>query len=101
MRPPAIQMPTDNVIEFLKSEESAGTDQKLWNSVVTHPFVDLKHQLIINQRRTPTSRLIVHVLSSFIENPNPFPNHAITHRIVTIHFIDVVMNLTWEHIPSL
>ena len=48
----------------------------------------------------PTSRLIVHVLSSFIEHPNPFPNHAITHRIVTIHLADLVMNLTWYHIPS-
>jgi len=64
-------------------------------SVVTHYFVDLTHQIIIHQRWTPTSRPIVHVLSSFIEHPNPFPNHAITHRIVTIHLTDMVMNLTW------
>ena len=31
MRPPAMLATTDNVIESLKSEESAGTDQKLWN----------------------------------------------------------------------
>jgi hypothetical protein len=37
----------------------------------------------------------MHVLSSFIEHPNPFPNHAITHRIVTIHLTHLVMNLTW------
>jgi len=60
-----------------------------------HSFVDLTHQIIIHQRRTPTSRLIIQVLSSFIEHPNPFPNHAITHRIVTIHLTDLVMNLTW------
>ena len=42
----------------------------------------------------------MHVLSSFIEHPNPFPNHAITHRIVTIRLTDLVMNLTWQHIPS-
>jgi len=41
-----------------------------------------------------TSRLIVHVLSSFVKHPNPFPNHAITHRIVTIHLTDLVMKLT-------
>ena len=45
----------------------------------------LTHQIIIHQRWTPTSRLIVHVLSSYIKHPNPFPNHAVTHRIVTIH----------------
>jgi len=54
--------------------------------VVTHSFVDLMHQIIIHQRWTPTSRLIVHVLLSFTEHLNTFPNHAITHRIVTIHF---------------
>jgi len=59
-------------------------------SVVTHT-----HQIIIHQRWTPTSHLIVHVLSSFIEHLNPFPNHAITQRIVTIHLTDLVMNLTW------
>jgi len=64
-------------------------------SVVTHSFVDLKHQIIIHQRWTPTSRLILHVLSFFIEHPKPFPNHPITHRIVTIHLSDLVMNLTW------
>jgi len=64
-------------------------------SVVTHSFVDLKHQIIIHQTWTPTSRLIVHVLSSFIEHLNSFPNHANTHRIVTIHLTDLVMNLTW------
>jgi len=53
-------------------------------SVVTHSFVELTHQITIHQRWTPTSRLIVHVLSSFIEHPNPFPNHDITRRIVTI-----------------
>jgi len=37
----------------------------------------------------------VHVLSSFIEYPKTFPNHAITHRIVTIHLTDLMMNLTW------
>ena len=58
-------------------------------------FVDLTHQTIIHQRWTPTSRLIVLVLSSFIEHLNPFPNHAITHRIVTIHLTYQVMNLTW------
>jgi len=30
IRLPTTQMTTDNVIESLKSEESAGTDQKLW-----------------------------------------------------------------------
>ena len=69
-------------------------------SVVTHPVVDLTHQIIIHQIWTPTSRLIVHVLSSFIEHPNPFPNHAITLLIVTIHLTDLVMNLTWWQIPS-
>ena len=64
-------------------------------SVVTHSFVDLTHQIIIHQRQTPTSGLIVHVLSSFVEHPNPFPNHAITHHIVTLHLTDLVMNLTW------
>ena len=64
-------------------------------SVVTRSFVDLEHQIIIHQRWTPTSRLIVHVLSSFIEYPNPFPNHAINHRIITKHLTDLVMNLTW------
>jgi len=64
-------------------------------SVVTHSFVNLTHQIIIHQRWTPNSCLIVHVLSSFIEHPNPFPNHGITHRIVTIHFTDLVMTLTW------
>ena len=54
-------------------------------SVITHSFVALTHQIIIHQRWTPTSHLIVHVMSSFIEHPNPFPNHAITHRVVTIH----------------
>jgi len=37
----------------------------------------------------------MHVLLSFIEHPNPFPNHAITDRIVTIHLTDLVTNLTW------
>ena len=64
-------------------------------SVVTHSFIDLMHQIIIHQRWTPTSRLIVHILSSFIEHLNPFPNRAITHRIDTIHLTDLVMNLTW------
>ena len=91
---------TDNVTESLKSAESAETDQILRKSLVTHSFVDLAHQIIIHQRWTPTSRLIVHVLSSFIEHPNPFPNHAITHRNVTIHLTDLVTNLTWQHIPS-
>jgi len=88
---------TDNIIriESLKSEESAGTDQKLWNVCHPHSFVDLMHQIIIHQRRMPTSRLIMHVLSSFIEHPNPFPNHDITHCIVTIQLMDLVMNLTW------
>ena len=45
--------------------------------------------------------LIVHFLSPFIEHPNPFPNHSITHLIVTIHLTDLVMNLTWLHIPSI
>ena len=54
----------------------------------------MKHYCPTNQRWTPISRLIVHVLSSFIEHPKPFPNHAITHRIVTIHLTDLVMNLT-------
>ena len=63
-------------------------------SVATHSFVDLKHQIIIHQRWTPTSRLIVKVLSSFIEHPKLFPNYAITHRIVTIRLTDLVMNLT-------
>ena len=31
MRPPAMLATTDNVVESLKSEESAETDQKLWN----------------------------------------------------------------------
>jgi len=60
-----------------------------------HSFFDLTHQIIIHQRWMPTSRLIVHVLSSFIEHPKPLPNHAITNRIVTIHLTDLVMNLTW------
>ena len=59
-----------------------------------HSFVDLTHQIFIHQSWTPASRLIVNVLSSFIEHPNPFPNHAITHRIVTIHLTDLVMNLS-------
>jgi len=63
-------------------------------SVVTHSLVGLTHQIVIHQRWMPTSRLIVHVLSSFIEHPNTFPNHAITHRIVSIHLTDLVMNLT-------
>ena len=54
----------------------------------------------LNEMWTPTSCLIVHVLSSFIEHPNPFSNHAITHRIVTIHLKGLVMNLTWKHIPG-
>jgi len=91
---------TDTDIESLKSEESAGQIRNCETSVVTHSFLDLTHQIIIHQRWTPTSRLIVHVLSSFIEHQNPFPNHAITHRIVTIHLTDLVMNLTWQHIPS-
>ena len=64
-------------------------------SVVTRSFVDLTHQIIICQRWTPNSRLIVHVLSSFIEHSNPFPNNVITHLIVTIHLTDLVMNFTW------
>jgi len=64
-------------------------------SVVTHSFVDLTHQITIHQRGTPTSRLIVHVLSSSIEHPNTFSTHAITHHIVTIHLTGLVMNLTW------
>jgi len=63
-------------------------------SVITHSFFDLMYQIIIHQRWMPTSRLIVHVLSSFIEHSNPFPNHAITHHIVTMHLTDLVMNLT-------
>ena len=63
-------------------------------SVVTHSFVEFTHQIIIHQRRTPTSRLIVHILSSFIEHPNPFSNHAITHRIVATHLKGLVMNIT-------
>ena len=94
---PIPQMTTDNVIESLISEESAGTDQKF---VVTHSFVDLTQQIIVHQRWMPTSHLIVHVLSSFIEHLNPFPKHAITHRIVTIRLTDLVMNLTWQHIPG-
>jgi len=33
-------------------------------SVVTYSFVDLTHQILIHQRWTPTSCLIVHILSS-------------------------------------
>jgi len=60
-----------------------------------HSLVDLTHQIIIHQRLTPTLRLILHVLSSVIQHPKPFPNHVISHRIVTIHLTDLVMNLTW------
>ena len=45
-------------------------------SVIAQSFVDPTHQIIIYQRRTPPLCLIVHTLSSFIEHPNPFPNHA-------------------------
>ena len=55
------------------------------------PFVPI----ITHLRWTPTSHLIVHFLSSFIEHPNPFPNRAVTHRIVTIHLTDLVINLAW------
>ena len=70
-------------------------------SVVTHSFIDLTHQIIIQQRWMPISCLFVCVLSSLIEHSNPFPNHVIAHCIVTLHLTDLVMNLTWWHIPGI
>ena len=97
MRSPAMLATTDNVIEYSPSNlrKVQGLIRNCETSVVTHSFADLTHQIIIHQRWTLTSRLIVHVLSSFIEYPNPFPNLAITHRTVIIHLPDLVMNLTW------
>ena len=88
---------TDSVIEYspLNLRKVQGQIKKCETSVVTHSFVELRHQIIMHQRWTSTSRLIVHVLSYFTEHPNPFPNYANTHRIVTIHLTDLVMNLTW------
>ena len=86
---------TDIVIESFNLRKVQGQIRNCETSVVTHYFVDLMRQIITHQRWTPTSHLIVHVLSSLNEHPNPFPNHAITHRIVTIHLADLVMNLTW------
>jgi len=97
MRPPALLATTDNVIEWspLNLRKVQRQIRNCETSVVTHSFVDLTHQIIIHQRWTPTSRLIVQILSSFIEHPNTFPNRANTHRIVTMHLTDLVMNLTW------
>jgi len=54
-----------------------GQNRNCETSVVTHTLVELTDQIIIHQRWTPTSRLTMHVLSSFIEHPNPFLNHVI------------------------
>ena len=85
MRPPAMLATTGMTQSPWNLRKVQGQIRICETSVVTHFFVDLTHQ-IIHQRWTPTSRLIVHVLSLFIEHPNPFPNHAITQRIVTIFF---------------
>jgi len=97
MRPPATQMTTDIVIEYSpwNLRKVHGQIRNCELSVITHSFVDFTHQINIHQRWMTTSRLIVYVLSSFTEHLNPFPNHATTHRIVTIHLTDLVMNLTW------
>ena len=94
MRPPITQLTTDSVIESLKSEESAGTDQKLWNvcrhAVFRWPYAP-------NHSPKMDAHFVPHCAHSLVlfEHPNPFPNHAITHRIVTIHLTDMVMSLTW------
>jgi len=69
MRPPITQMTTDNVMEYSlwNLRKVQGQIRNCETSVVTHSFVDLTHQIIIHQRWTPTSRLIVHILSSFIK----------------------------------
>jgi len=75
MRPPAMLATTDNVIEWSpwNLRKVQGQITNCETSVVTHSFFDLTHQIIIHQRWTSTSRLIVHVLSPFVEYPEPCP----------------------------
>ena len=73
MRPAAMLATADSVIEWSawNVRKVQGQIRNCETSVVTHSTVDITHQITIHQRRTPTSRLTVHVLPSFTEHPNP------------------------------
>jgi hypothetical protein len=59
------------------------------------------HQIIIDNRRPAASRLIMHVLMTFIELSDPFPHHSITHGIFTVHFIYLAMIVSRFHISCI
>jgi hypothetical protein len=51
--------------------------------------------------RPGASRLIMHVLTTFIELSDPFPHHSITHGIFTVDFTYLAMNVSWFHISCI
>ena len=70
-------------------------------SVFTNFCFDRAHQIITDHKRSAAPRLVMHVITTFVELPNPFPHHSITHGIFTAYFTYLTMNISRFHISCI
>ena len=69
--------------------------------VTGHQFCASPPPPACDHRRPAAPRLVMHVITTFVELCNLFPHHSITHGIFTVYFTYLTMNISRFHISCI
>jgi hypothetical protein len=86
---------------FMKFAGNARTVTKWW-TVCLHELLLRPHlPNITDHGQLAALRLVVHIITTFVQLSNPFPHHSITRGIFTLYFTYLMIIISWFHISCI